>query len=136
MPETDVIPASASVASVGLGIRYIGNYAFAYSGEVSVDNTETDLLNFTHNGAGLIVAKVQFHYVIISGDDFQYNIKLNGILVAGYNVTASTYNTNVDNYIPLLIPPGTTVTCSAQNIQSSTGRGQTVMLVGRVYGAE
>jgi len=136
MPHTDVIPTSASTASVGKNIRYVGNYAYGYSGEISVDNTETDLLNFTHNGTGLIVAKVQFHYVENSGDDFQYNIKLNDILVAGYSVIAATYNTNVDNYIPLLIPPGTTVTCTAQNIQSSTGRGQSVMLVGRVYGAE
>jgi len=135
MAEAEGIPPTASTASVGLGINYVGTRVYAYSGEVSVDNTETDLLNFTHNGAGLIVAKVQFHYVENSGDDFQYNIKLNDILVAGYSVIAATYNTNVDNYIPLLIPPGTTVTCTAQNIQGLTGRGQSVMLVGRVYGA-
>jgi len=134
MAEASVTP-EASVVSPGLGIRYIGDYAYAYSGEISVTNTETDLLNFT-SGSGFIVAKIQFHYVIISGDDFQYNIKLNDILIAGYNVTASTYNTNVDNFIPLLIPPGTKVTCTAQNIQEATGRGQTVMLIGRVYGAE
>ena len=34
MPETDTIPVSASVASTGLGIRYIGEHCYAYSGTI------------------------------------------------------------------------------------------------------
>ena len=53
MPETDTIPVSASVASTGLGIRYIGDWAFALSGIIGVTNSETTLLEF-NSGAGLI----------------------------------------------------------------------------------
>ena len=53
MPETDTIPVSASVASTGKGIRYVGTHAYAYSGSVGVDNNETTLLEFT-TGTGYI----------------------------------------------------------------------------------
>ena len=36
MPETDTIPVSASVASTGTGIRYIGDNAYAISGQIGV----------------------------------------------------------------------------------------------------
>ena len=58
MPETDTIPVSASIASTGKGIRYIGSHAYAYSGSVGVDNNETTLLEFT-TGAGYITAIFQ-----------------------------------------------------------------------------
>ena len=58
MPETDTIPVSASVASTGPGIRYIGDHAYAYSGVITVNNTTTTLLDFT-TGVGYIVAKYQ-----------------------------------------------------------------------------
>ena len=62
MPETDTIPVSASVASTGTGIRYIGDYAYAYSGVISVvDGNETELLGFT-TGSGVIVAEYVFYY--------------------------------------------------------------------------
>ena len=93
MPETDTIPVSASVASTGKGIRYIGNWAYALSGPVNVDNTETDLLNFT-TGSGVIHATIQFNYIIISGDDFQYKVYFNDEEVQGYIVPGVlTYGT-------------------------------------------
>ena len=56
MPETDTIPVSASIASTGKGIRYIGDHAYAYSGAVALDNTtdENTYLEFT-SGSGYIV---------------------------------------------------------------------------------
>ena len=48
------IQPGASIAATGLGIRYIGNYAYAYSGPVAADNTAggTALLDFT-SGSGV-----------------------------------------------------------------------------------
>ena len=53
MPETDVIPTSASVASTGLGIRYIGDHAYALAGEYTADTTTQTVLDFT-TGTGYI----------------------------------------------------------------------------------
>ena len=54
MPETDTIPVSASIASTGTGIRYIGDYAYAYSGIVQASGSDTTALDFT-TGSGVIV---------------------------------------------------------------------------------
>ena len=57
MTEADVIQPSASVASTGKGIRYIGEYAYAYSGSLAVGTGAfEDLLEFT-TGSGIIRAK-------------------------------------------------------------------------------
>ena len=58
MPETDTIPVSASIASTGLGIRYIGEHAYAYSGVNLLTNSETSYLDFT-TGSGYIVGKIK-----------------------------------------------------------------------------
>ena len=60
MPETDTIPVSASIASTGKGIRYIGDYAYAYSGALVLETSLIDFLNFT-TGTGFIVGKVQIN---------------------------------------------------------------------------
>ena len=135
MTEADVIQPSASIASTGKGIRYIGNWAYAYSGAVTVTNTETDLLNFT-SGSGLIDATIQFNYAVNSGDDFQYKVYFNDVEVQGYIVANAGQYTSPDNRIKLVIPPFTLVRCTADNIEGSTGRLQIVSLTGRVYGAE
>ena len=61
MPETDVIPTSASVASTGPGIRYIGDHCYAMSGAItstgSATGADTSYLNFV-TGTGYIVAKI------------------------------------------------------------------------------
>ena len=59
MPETDTIPVSASVASTGLGIRYIGNLVYAYSGALTEVGSLTTALEFT-SGSELIIGKMQF----------------------------------------------------------------------------
>ena len=57
MPETDTIPVSASVASTGKGIRYIGDYAWALSGDIATSSTAyIEHLAFT-TGSGFIVAE-------------------------------------------------------------------------------
>ena len=79
MPETDTIPVSASVASTGLGIRYIGDWAYANSGWLSVaTGADTVLLDFT-SGAGMIKADLfwSFDYdLLINGKIFWRRIKI------------------------------------------------------------
>ena len=60
MPETDTIPVSASVASTGTGIRYIGDHCYAFSGAVSASGSEQTLFDFT-TGTGYIVATLTFN---------------------------------------------------------------------------
>ena len=66
MPETDTIPVSASVASTGKGIRYIGDYAYFYGGANSASTTAENHIDFT-SGAGFIVGRVYVNGSIESG---------------------------------------------------------------------
>ena len=79
MPDTDTIPVSASVASTGLGIRYIGDFAYAYSGPVAADNTATALLDFT-SGSGVFVGVYCPMYMTggLQSRDYVFLVKLNG----------------------------------------------------------
>ena len=75
MPETDTIPVSASVASTGKGIRYIGNHAYAYSGIVAVDTNLTTLLDFSVDN-NYIISKFQpFYDDADQGDNVLFEIK-------------------------------------------------------------
>ena len=88
MTEASVQP-GASIASTGTGIRYIQNWVYAMSGVKSVDNNETDLLEFT-TGAGLIYADFGFWYATPVGggnvgDDYQFRILFNNLLILTQN---------------------------------------------------
>ena len=138
MTEADDIQPSASIASTGKGIRYVGNHCYAFSGDFASDaNNDTEYLNFT-SGSGYIVGTCQFHYGQATDDDYSYKIKLNDITVCNYVTTGGRggQGSEPDSSIPIVIPPFTKVAMSCQNVSSATGRRQNVMFVGRVYGAD
>jgi len=134
MPEPDAIPVSASIASTGLGIRYIGNHAYAYSGIVGINDSDTTLVEFT-SGSGFITAKLQVQNGSGSGDDMRYDVTLNGTIVARWTYSATP---NVDPLPPLylVIPPFTIVKVSGLNQTGASSRNHTATFTGRVYGAE
>jgi len=134
MVEAEGIPPTASVVSAGKDIRFIGKHCYAYSGLVGCTNVETDLLNTT-TGAGYILCNIQFNYVTDSGNNFNYKIYLNNIVVQAYFLTSAEAYTEPDNLIPLLIPPESTLRCTAQNASTSTEIDVIVSLTGRVYDA-
>ena len=135
MPHTDTIPVSASAASTGKGLRYIQNWVYAYSGQVSVDENENSLLDFT-TGSGLIFAKVQFNMVDNDNDAYRYIIFFNDQRIQAWVNKGAVNDVHPDSYIQLVIPPFTKVKCTAANIDNTNERLQIVSLTGRVYGAE
>jgi len=140
MPEPDVIPTSASIASTGLGIRYIGNYAYAYSGQFDASTSSQALLSFT-TGAGIIVGEIQ-----ISGPlDFDApndgrvcntTVAFNGEIIAIlHNDPAAAIKFN-DNQIRVTIPPLTNVTINNIANDNDANFQISAVFTGRVYGAE
>ena len=134
MAEAEGIPPTASVASVGPGIHYIGNFVYAYSGEINVANVEFDLLDFV-TGSGFIVGDVEFNMVSLAGDDYVYYIYLNELKAQGYNVQLHDRRSKPDTWLRILIPPFTRVRCTALNVSDSSSNAQLVSLTGRVYDA-
>ena len=98
MPETDTIPVSASVASTGLGIRYISNWAYAYSGRFTVSTSDQTQLLFT-TGSGVISGIIQAHGPVSevtsqNGRISTWRIYFNDLIVAYIKAdTTATANT-------------------------------------------
>ena len=135
MTEADVIQPSASVASTGLGIRYIENYAYAYSGAVAVDENETALVE-TLSQTGIIVGAFQPQYFPpAAGDDYFFRFYLNDLLVIATALNSSLVATPYEKS-PIIIPPLTLIKITAQNVTDTTANNVGAVLTGRVYGAE
>ena len=132
MTEADVQP-SASIASTGPGIRYIGDRCYAYSGVITAAGSAVPMLSFT-SGAGIIVATVQFFYQIAGATDVKYSVKFNDIPIMEYTCDSSAAGNNAsepDNTAPIIIPPFTKVLTTCLG-----GNDHYCILVGRVYGAD
>lgn len=140
MPETDTIPVSASIASTGLGIRYIGNYAYAYGGLIQINDVATTHLSFT-SGAGLIAAKISMTGAvkaadINNGEAVLFICYLNDLAV--FNVKLNPKNEGMPDEatIPIIIPPLTKVEVKVTSVSTAADYVCACVLVGRVYGAE
>ena len=115
MPETDTIPVSASIASTGKGIRYIGGFAYAYSGPVAADNTATALLDFT-SGSGVFVGVYCPMYMTggLQSRDYVFLVKLNGETVIERIFTQNYGDENRLLENKIIIPPFTDVLLTAK----------------------
>ena len=135
MPETDTIPVSASIASTGKGIRYVGNHCYAYSGIVAVDNNETELID-TVTGAGYLKLFWDSSYSpnAYTTDRYTFKLYLNDLLThAEFH-----YDNNIETMgiTRVLIPPLTKLKITAQNVTDTSSQDCLTILTGRVYGAE
>ena len=133
MPETDTIPVSASVASTGPGIRYIGNWVYAYSGIIGVTATggNTDeFLNFT-SGSGIIKARFYWAYSETAADSLETNILFNETRVWASEGAHSASQNPMQIYVDLIIPPFTKVITSAENKSGATGRDINCTMTGQ-----
>jgi len=139
MPQTDTIPVSASIASTGLGIRYISNWAYAYSGTINVTATPINLLEFT-TGAGIIVGKLKVlqSTAAAEADDVLASLLFNELyifrMVLGKNAFQE-FDPNSATAVDIIIPPFTLVQVELDNL-SGTDADMSAILTGRVYGAE
>jgi len=138
MPHTDVIPTSASTASKGFGIRYIGNYCYAYN-NVTAELAQQLILDFT-TGSGIIVGQITF-YQFQNPEDPHDNastageLKYNGETVASLGVGTDGFKNPTWVVVNIVIPPRTRVQCYLDGTQSDASDIGSVILNGRVYGA-
>ena len=132
MPETDTIPVSASIASTGPGIRYIGNHCYAYSGiQVANAGSTATLFEFT-SGTGIIVCELTF----VEDERGSNSVTLQGYInseqIMDLHYDASPQETR--HVYPLLIPPLTDVLINFKADGSNVNGG--AWITGRVYGVK
>ena len=135
MTEADVQP-SASIASTGPGIRYIGEHCYAYSGPVDTanENVEITSLEFT-TGAGYILSSFQFHNNQTTGDDIHFTLYLNNLTVFGITMQYSGTDKIENPATIILLPPLTEVKATVANASQNAARETLITMTGRVYGA-
>ena len=140
MPHTDTIPVSASIASTGTGIRYIGEHCYAFSGKNQINTSDVEHLSFT-TGAGYIVAKLYCNGStsdsdVLDGQSSLFHIQFNGSVVAVLKTETATEDMPMSVAIGVVIPPLTSVVVDVLSSSNSAGFETSVVFTGRVYGAE
>ena len=131
MAKAEGLPPTASVASVGPRINYVGEHCYAYSGVIDVTNTTVALLDFT-SGGGYIVAKYQPSVNTDTGDNMLFKIFLNSLEIQSTLIGSTTSNSPYEE-VEILIPPFTRCVINCANDSSSTGRSCSAVFQGRVY---
>ena len=136
MPHTDTTPVSASIASTGPGIRYIGKHIWAASGAIqdaASGAASTEMLNFT-SGTGYIMSKLDFTNTVStnSGDKVFLDLTFNGLTVLAFEQDDAPNEISSPFYI--LIPPRTHFILKWG--VSNVTKDAYAFLTGRVYGEE
>jgi len=135
MPEGIAYVGPNVIAAAGKELNYLGRHVYAYSGSVAVAGSDVNLIDTT-SGSGYIIAKIQMGYGQIDNpDDYEYEIKLNGIDIFAYVVAHSLSATasEPDNVINIIIPPYTHIQLVARNRNDDTSNPQFAILIGKVY---
>jgi len=130
-------PTSDLFAGTGLGIRYIGNHIYGYSGKVGCGNTETDLLNA---GTGNYYSKVTVLFAYgtdtIIGDDYILRIRLNGAIIWQTTLNHVEAQYGHLNKIDVVIPPYTELRCTAVNATDVSVNDMIAVIAGRAYATD
>lgn len=115
-------------------IEVYGDFAVAYSGVVSADNTETTLIEST-TGNYLFVGTWLPQYMVAShtGDDYRFVVYLNNSIVASVIMAAAADRDAFYLQANLIIPAYTQVKIIAQNTTDTTANNVGGILTGRLY---
>jgi len=111
-------------------------FAYAYGGVINTDDQDVPvtLLEIT-TGSEYLIAKIQFGMKHDSGNNMSFGVYLNTIRISGYAIEGGTTDSQLSNYMPIIIPPFTTLKCDGTNNSSSNDIPLTCTLVAKVKGA-
>ena len=126
----------ATFLGTGKHLSIAGSHAFAYSGVVSVDNSETEMLNFQSEN-NYIVGGWFAHFNQLTGDplaseDFRFILYLNGLQIAAIE-TNDSQGSSRNSIQDIIIPPNTNVKVTGRNYTGSVTEPCGVVITGRVY---
>ena len=134
MAKAEGIPPTASVASVGPGLRYLGaDHCYALSGLITVPGAGeagTTMLSFS-SGSGYIYGELSWHSESSTSADEFIVVKLNDLVVMQSRYSNAYYSSNDQEY-KIIIPPFTEVVMLFGN---DGGTNATFTFTGRVYDA-
>jgi len=133
MVEAEGIPPTASVASVGPGIRYAGEWMYSYSGAISHPGSGSPpdaTMNLFTTGSGLIKARFIVSTEMDSGYNYYFRIKFNELIVVDIKEGQATV-AGMPWWFDFILPPFTLVETLWGANQS--GHTSDCNITGRVY---
>jgi len=123
-------------ASVGKTLNYIGKRVYAYSGVVSIANSETTLIEAT-TGNELIKFRWEWNYTstsdTISTDDYAFFVYLNDVKLTAVITSTGDRFTEDALYKMFLVPPLSTIKITAVNKSNTNANNCYSSLIGRMY---
>ena len=138
MVEAEGIPPTASVASVGPGLRYIGSHCYALSGFFAASTTEQIALDFT-SGEGYIYGYIQLNGAV--DDDSPAFATLTSLRVTFNGLNVFILTAGIGDHLSersvrqkIIIPPETAVVGTLDHAGAAADNYSSVVLTGRVYG--
>jgi len=139
MEEAEGIPPTASTASAGLGISYLGEHIYSYSGEIVMSSSLQTMLEFK-TGAGYIVSKMFLSGAVAPGGSgvgtvTSFMFELNDISMLDFKLDTNEEDSPMSVWCPLLIPPFTKVQLTCVSLGASSNHFTTACIIGRVYDA-
>ena len=132
---TEAVLSTATVASTAFGLRYVGEFVFAYNYRTdATGGSDFTFLDFT-TGAGVIDGFINAMQGDVDTDWWRIDIYFNDILTIRHlNRNGNSNYTEDMNPIPVIIPPFTLVKVVLR--PASDSNSLSAQLVGRVYGVE
>ena len=129
--------ASGGTAGTGTGLNYVGDFAYAYSGAISIaqSSPEQTMLKFS-TGSATIVGTIQASQgSTASTNDMRFTVSFNGEIVGQllHGGDSQYWGGSFENGMKVIIPPFTEVTVTGYNVSANTGRSSTCSVTGRVY---
>ena len=130
-------PTNYQFAGTGIGLQYIGNWAYGYSGTININDETKTMFDF-HSGSGVILAKFTYGInlnVMYTSKFIGFIISLNDVIVFKSIMDDNVQEGFDNDPIRLVIPPLTHV--KIESITDSATDNETYgILTGRVYGIE
>lgn len=131
----------ASVVQVGLGLHYVNDFAYSFSGTFAASQTTQTCLEFT-TGSGVILGKFFMSggvaYLTANLGDGQhtgYRLTLNGEIASLIKLSSITEAMPTTAIQEILLPPFTSVKLEILSSAASASQLSTCAFSGRVYGA-
>tara|TARA_Y100001973_G_scaffold4106_1_gene5998 strand:- start:98 stop:505 length:408 start_codon:yes stop_codon:yes gene_type:complete len=122
----------STVTSNALQFTNDNKNAYAYSGIIEVDNTETQLL-LLNTQSEYLMAQLQILQGTDSNENFIYKVFFNDIIIAQWHcLQVTTLDINMPNSYELIIPPFTIVKVTALNRSSASLRDHSATLTAKV----
>jgi hypothetical protein len=131
------VTGGANPAGIGIGLNYVGNYAYAYSGTFPGSTTTTTILD-TNSGSEIIVGEFQLNACVATGSPnvgliTGADIEFDGQVIARIKADGQAETTPASETQKVVIPPYTRITVKVDADDNQAGRLGTVTFTGRTY---